>query len=323
MYENEGGEGGIGGSGVPTGISGGWNYLGGVLAQGDATLSFCTLVENGQTEVSGPATLVNSIAWNPSLGWAPLSADVLATACLVSGGFPGPGNLDADPKFVDADAGDFHLAADSPCIDAADPAPAAPAELPAFDFEGEPRVLGGSPDIGADERPGALKGTGDDLALVLVVDGVGSAAVPPTTASTGSTLATSLASPGGTLDWSVPFLLLQLHDGSGLGPDPFLAGLQVDTTAPGAGPDPDRSEPLRTRAPAPGRDDPRVPGSRRAHRLDRALPGPGPVPRRAERLPRRDGRLRPGDPLSGGFPCFPWRGPLPPGAFPLEPTKTL
>lgn len=32
----------------------------------------------------------------------------------------GPGNIDADPRFVDSNAGDFHLSAGSPCIDAGD-----------------------------------------------------------------------------------------------------------------------------------------------------------------------------------------------------------
>ena len=33
----------------------------------------------------------------------------------------GGSNIDADPLFTDPDNGDFHLTADSPCIDASDP----------------------------------------------------------------------------------------------------------------------------------------------------------------------------------------------------------
>ena len=58
------------------------------------------------------------------------------------------GNISADPAFVDAAGGDFHLAAESPCIDSGDSS--APG-LPATDFEGDARVLGDAADIGVDE----------------------------------------------------------------------------------------------------------------------------------------------------------------------------
>ena len=38
----------------------------------------------------------------------------------VEGGWPGEGNIDADPLFVDPDNGDYHLSPGSPSIDAAD-----------------------------------------------------------------------------------------------------------------------------------------------------------------------------------------------------------
>lgn len=57
-------------------------------------------------------------------------------------------NIDADPLFTDSEQGDYHLSADSPCIDkGTDQAP----ELPSTDFEGNPRIIGSAPDIGADE----------------------------------------------------------------------------------------------------------------------------------------------------------------------------
>src|SRR6185436_19277844 len=39
-----------------------------------------------------------------------------------AGGWPGVGNIDADPRFWNAAASDFHLQATSPCVDAGDPA---------------------------------------------------------------------------------------------------------------------------------------------------------------------------------------------------------
>jgi hypothetical protein len=39
----------------------------------------------------------------------------------IQGGFPGDGNINADPAFLNPDNGDFHLAEYSPCIDAGDP----------------------------------------------------------------------------------------------------------------------------------------------------------------------------------------------------------
>ena len=62
---------------------------------------------------------------------------------------PGPGNLDAAPRFVDTVHDDFHLQAGSPAQDAADPEASV-----ATDFDGDPRPQGPARDIGADElRP--------------------------------------------------------------------------------------------------------------------------------------------------------------------------
>ncbi len=41
----------------------------------------------------------------------------------ISYGYPGLGNIDEDPLFIDPDAGDFRLQSASPCIDAGDPNP--------------------------------------------------------------------------------------------------------------------------------------------------------------------------------------------------------
>ena len=57
-------------------------------------------------------------------------------------------NIDTDPLFVDQINGDYHLQSSSPCIDKGT---ADAPELPDADFEGDPRIVGPAPDIGADE----------------------------------------------------------------------------------------------------------------------------------------------------------------------------
>ena len=77
-----------------------------------------------------------------------ITGDPTVSYSNVSGGWTGAGNIDADPGFVNAAAGDFHLRHDSPCRDSGAISALA---LPAVDFENDPRVSGTAPDIGADE----------------------------------------------------------------------------------------------------------------------------------------------------------------------------
>jgi hypothetical protein len=54
-------------------------------------------------------------------------------------------NIYENPAFVGE--GDYHLSPDSPCMDSG----TVQIELPECDFEGDPRILGDAPDMGADE----------------------------------------------------------------------------------------------------------------------------------------------------------------------------
>ncbi len=98
-----------------------------------------------------PTYITNTILWG---NVAPLDPEIcgkitLVTYCDIKGGWPGTGNIDADPLFLDPANGDFHIPFDSPCRSAGDRnAP----NLPGSDFEGDPRTgLFAFPDIGADE----------------------------------------------------------------------------------------------------------------------------------------------------------------------------
>ncbi|MHC4943159.1 MAG: hypothetical protein ACYTG7_09095 [Planctomycetota bacterium] len=98
--------------------------------------------------------VINSILWNNESLWGDeiyvVSGDPSVHFCDVKGGWPGGfGNIDEDPLFVQEAYGDFHILYDSPCRDAAIDGGGFP--MPSCDFEGDPRVAGSDPDMGADE----------------------------------------------------------------------------------------------------------------------------------------------------------------------------
>ncbi len=74
--------------------------------------------------------IVNTIIWKNSI-----EGPATITYSNVEGGWPGEGNLNADPRFMNAAGGNYHLLPDSPCIDAADGT-----RSPATDMDGTPRV---------------------------------------------------------------------------------------------------------------------------------------------------------------------------------------
>jgi parallel beta-helix repeat protein len=94
--------------------------------------------------------ITNTIFWKNE---APISPQIhgvnpIVTYCDVEGGWPGAGNIDEDPLFFNPSTGDFRISKDSPCRNIGDNNAL---DLPATDFEGDPRVFEWVVDMGADE----------------------------------------------------------------------------------------------------------------------------------------------------------------------------
>jgi len=132
---------------------------GGMLCMGGSpTILHLTISGNSAANYGGgiycdsPATIVNCIFWDDSAASDPEifvpSGSPTIVYCDVQGGYTGEGNIDADPLFVDAPGGDFHLGAGSPCIDTGTDASVT------TDMDGDPRPLGAGFDMGAYERAG-------------------------------------------------------------------------------------------------------------------------------------------------------------------------
>ena len=121
-----------------------------------AILDNCTLSANTALTAGGGAdfsVLNNCVAWGNN---APLFENqfgcALSHTCVTPLPFPGNGNLDADPLFVDAANGDFRLQPGSPCIDAGMNGHVSTA----FDIAGNPRVSNHNVDMGAHEFQAAI-----------------------------------------------------------------------------------------------------------------------------------------------------------------------
>ena len=93
----------------------------------------------------------NCIFWDNS--YFSLSPDFVATYSCLDDAFNSSdpnfiGSISDDPNFVDAANDDFHLLANSPCIDAGDPNGVYTGQI---DIDGDSRVIGSNVDMGADE----------------------------------------------------------------------------------------------------------------------------------------------------------------------------
>ncbi|MBL7152336.1 MAG: right-handed parallel beta-helix repeat-containing protein [Phycisphaerae bacterium] len=131
----------------------GWGG-GGAIHQrsGNVTLVSCTLSDNYDAVCieGGHLMLTNCILWNDYGHVINLEGGTAQmTFSDVRGGWPGEGNINADPCFVDPENHDCRLLPDSPCINAGDPN-----YTPSYgerDINSESRVMDGRVDMGADE----------------------------------------------------------------------------------------------------------------------------------------------------------------------------
>ena len=131
-----------------------------------AVIDHCTIVGNRLAIVGGSPIVTNSILWDnsPDGVTPPISGGAAVTYSDVQGGYEGQGNIDELPRFVEPGQwanpgtpqvawvrGNYHVFADSPCVDAGNPA-FTPTVL-TTDIDGHARILGSRTDIGCDEVP--------------------------------------------------------------------------------------------------------------------------------------------------------------------------
>jgi hypothetical protein len=111
-----------------------------------------TIVYGNITEARGKDLYV--------LATSPATAEVNALSCNINdvyldNGLYFPANvINADPLFLDPVNDNYHLTKDSPCIDSGTSSIPSPPGLPEEDLDGNPRVNGPLPDIGAYEFGG-------------------------------------------------------------------------------------------------------------------------------------------------------------------------
>ncbi|HMJ35398.1 MAG TPA: PKD domain-containing protein [Baekduia sp.] len=113
---------------------------------------------HARTRVLGGAGTAATITTSYS-DYDPAGDQVLGTVAGSSGSttpFPGVGDVNVDPRFVDPAGGDYRLLKDSPLIDAGDPAAPFALESP-IDLAGRPRSLDGNGDCTARTDLGALE----------------------------------------------------------------------------------------------------------------------------------------------------------------------
>lgn len=161
------------------------SYGGGLFFSGAATIVDSTIANNsvngvGVNTTDGSAVLKNVIVWGNGTnfhggpGGTP-PGPITATFSDIEGGWPGAGNIDAEPVFAQPGLDNVRLTFGSPCVDAGDAALLPPdvydldgdgdtTEPLPVDADGEPRVQGAAVDMGAYEGEDTLMPPGEGTA---------------------------------------------------------------------------------------------------------------------------------------------------------------
>jgi hypothetical protein len=115
----------------------------------NATLTNCSFSGNtiGISNLTANPTLTNCILWDNTAIVG--SYTPVVSYSIVKGGYTGTGNLDQDPKFINAASGDLRLLAGSPAINSGNNA-ALPAGV-TTDLDGNTRIKQSAIDMGAYE----------------------------------------------------------------------------------------------------------------------------------------------------------------------------
>jgi parallel beta-helix repeat protein len=128
---------------------------------GSPTITNCTFSGNsaltyggGMFNYTANPIVTNCILWDNTARYGSQiynysGSTATITFSDIQGGWAGTGNINANPLFVNASAGDLHLLYNSPCINIGNPdfVP----EPNETDIDGEPRVMLNRVDMGADE----------------------------------------------------------------------------------------------------------------------------------------------------------------------------
>jgi hypothetical protein len=120
------------------------------LSCGDAPnveLRNCTVANGGwrgvESRDGASVKIVNSVVWENAFGeLVEEGGSIQASFSDVRGGFPGEGNLDANPLFAGGALGYFYLDSDSPCLDKGTGTPES------FGLEGKTTLKTSQPDTG-------------------------------------------------------------------------------------------------------------------------------------------------------------------------------